>query len=222
MNRSEVMDKIRAMMALKEGTSFEQEADNAAKMIDRLCEKYGVTVADALTPEVNDEGFQSFKRLDNSIAILFSAVATFYDAKAYVSHGKELKLIGTEAQQIQTRLYYEYLNDCMEAECKKAHAAEKILSELTGQSLDRGFKKNFKIAFARSVHQRLIEKKKEENRIHEHAEYTKNTLSTMRFTRRSSVGARGDGAFSGDSAGNSVSLHRQANGSAQRQLTGVC
>lgn len=209
-------------MALKEGTNFEQEADNAARMIDHLCKKYGVTVDDALTPSVGDENYQSFKRLDNSIAILFSAVAAFYDAKAYISGGKDLKLIGTEAQQIQTRLYYEYLHDCMEVECKKAHTAEKILAELTGQSVDRSFKKNFKIAFARSVQQRLIEKKKEENRIHEHSEYTKGYLSTMRFTRRTAVGARGDGAFSGDSAGNSVSLHRQTNGSAQRQLTGAC
>ena len=191
-------------------------------MIDHLCKKYGVTVDDALTPSVADENYQSFKRLDNSIAILFSAVAAFYDAKAYISGGKDLKLVGTEAQQIQTRLYYEYLNDCMEAECKKAHTAEKILAELTGQSVDLSFKKNFKIAFARSVQQRLIEKKKEENRIHEHSEYTKGYLSTMRFTRRRSAGARGDGAFSDDSAGNSVSLHRQTNGSAQRQLTGVC
>jgi hypothetical protein len=222
MDRSDVMEKIRAMMALKEGTTFEQEADNAARMIDHLCKKYGVTVDDALTPSVGDENYQSFKRLDNSIAILFSAVASFYDAKAYISGGKDLKLIGTEAQQIQTRLYYEYLHDCMEAECKKAHAAEKILAELTGQTVDRSFKKNFKIAFARSVQQRLIEKKKEENRIHEDSEYTKGYLSTMRFTRRRGIGARGDGAFSGDSAGNSVSLHRQTNGSAQRQLTGVC
>lgn len=217
------MDKIRAMMALKEGTNFEQEADNAARMIDRLCEKYGVTVNDALTPEVLDENYQSFKRFDNANGILFSAVATFYDAMAYISRAtKELKLIGTEAQQIQARLYHEYLYESMEVECKKAYTAEKILAELTGKSMNKGFKANFRLAFARSVQKRLVEKKKEENRIHEHAGYTKDTLSTRRFATRRVSSAHGDGAYSGDSAGNSVSLHRQANGSAQRQLTGVC
>jgi hypothetical protein len=216
------MDKIRAMMALKEGTSFEQEADNAARMIDRLCEKYGVTVSEALTPEVLDENYQTFKRFDNANGILFAAVATFYDAMAYICRStKELKLIGTEAQQIQTRLYHEYLYDCMESECKKAYTAEKILAELTGNPINKGFRANFRLAFARSVQTRLMEKKKEENRIHEHAEYTKNTLSTRRFGTRRVASAHGDGAYSGDSAGSSVSLHRQANGTAQRQLAGV-
>jgi len=227
MNRSEVMDKIRAMVAVKEGTNFEQEADNAARMIDRLCEKYGVTVNDALTPKVLDENYQSFKRFDNANGILFSAVATFYDAMAYISRAtKELKLIGTEAQQIQARLYHEYLYERMEVECKKAYTAEKILAELTGKSMNKGFKANFRLAFARSVQQRLVEKKREENRVHEHAGYTKDTLkdtlSTRRFSTHRVSSAHGDGAYSGDSAGNSVSLHRQANGSAQRQLTGVC
>lgn len=183
MDRKEVMDKIRAMMSLKEGTSFEAEADNAARMIDRLCEKYGVTVSDAMTPEVLTETFQSFKRFNSPIAVLLSSVARFYDSVAFVDNrNKELKILGTEAQQIQVRLYFEYLHDCMEKECKKALAGEKLLASLIGATPPtKNFSNNFRIAFSQSVKERLTEMKKAENRIHDDAEHTKNAAALIRI-----------------------------------------
>jgi hypothetical protein len=54
------------------------------------------------------------------------------------------KCIGTEAQQIQTKLYYEFLKDNMDQERNKAIQGEKILAELLGDTFDaRGFNANF-------------------------------------------------------------------------------
>jgi hypothetical protein len=157
-------------------------------------------------------------------ALILNAVAIFYDAKAYVktSDGKSLQIIGTEAQQIQTKLYYEYLLEVMEKECDKAHQAEKVLVELTGGTVSRSFKINFRKAFADKVSQRLYEMKKEENRIHDDADVVSEKLSTMRLTRgRRMNGATGEGAVVGGDVGSNVSLRRQATGSVTKQLCGV-
>ena len=39
MDRKQVIEKIQAILKLQEGTTFDGEADNAAKMIDMLCKK---------------------------------------------------------------------------------------------------------------------------------------------------------------------------------------
>ena len=227
MDRKAVLDKIAAILALQEGSSFDGEAANAAALIDRLCKKYGVTVEEATTPEVLTEAFLSTKRMNESEFILFCAVAKFYDAKGYVEYNKSsgrrvltFKCIGTEAQQIQTKLYFEFIKDCMVKECEKTMMGEKVLAELMGNVFNKsGFKSNFYKAFALKVQERLIEMKAERE-PHEHKEFTAAIVKQQRFGTRKVAGASGWGAQLGGSAGSQVSLNKQATGASQRALTG--
>jgi hypothetical protein len=159
-----------------------------------------------------------------ALTTLANAIATFYDAKAYLKSGdsKSLQIIGSEAQQIQVRLYYDYLVQVMENEADVAHKAEKILCDVTGKTVSRSFKLNFRKAFADKVAERLKEMKLAENRVHDDAKAVSDKLSTMRFGRAKKMnGASGAGAYSGANVGAGVSLNRQASGSVAKQLCGV-
>ena len=224
MDRQQVIAKIQSILKLQNGTDFEGEASAAARMIDKLCKQYGITVDEATETQVYDEEFSSFKRVNAALSLLLNAVANFYDAKAYLKNGdiKSLQVIGSEAQQIQVRLYYDYLVQVMEKEAEIAHKAEKVLASVRGDSVSRSFKINFRKAFAEKVADRLREMKKEENRVHDDAEAVDKKLSTMRFGRAKRMnGASGAGAYSGANVGAGVSLHRQASGSVAKQLCGV-
>ena len=61
MDRSQVIAKIQSILKLQNGTTFDGEADAAAKMIDKLCKQYGVTVNEATEVQVSDEEFSSQK-----------------------------------------------------------------------------------------------------------------------------------------------------------------
>lgn len=224
MNRQQVIAKIQSMLKLQEGTNFENEASAAATLIDKLCKQYGISVEEATETQILDESFATFKRINNANALLLNAVAYFYDAKAYIKNEsiKSLQVIGSEAQQIQVRLYFEYLYQMMEKECDVAYQGEKVLSQLTGSSVSRSFKTNFRKAFVQKVAQRLKEMKIEEGRCHEDADAVRKEASKLSLSRAKRVaGPAGAGAFAGADCGGNVSLRRQANGSAQRALCGV-
>jgi hypothetical protein len=96
------------------------------------------------------------------------------------------------------------------------------MADITGKSVSRSFKLNFRKAFADKVALRLREMKEEENRVHDDAKAVSSKLSTMRFGRAQKFnGASGEGAYSGSVVGAGVSLHRQTKGTQQRQLCGV-
>ena len=224
MDRTQVISKIQSILKLQNGTSFEGEADAAAKMIDKLCKQYGVTISEATETQVLDESFISFKKTNVALTTIANAIAKFYDAMAYLKNGdtKSLQVIGSEAQQIQVRLYYDYLVQVMENEADVAHKAEKVMADLTGKSVSRSFKLNFRKAFADKVAERLREMKQAENRVHDDADAVKSKLSTMRFGRAKKMnGANGAGAYAGSNVGAGVSLNRQASGSVTKQLCGV-
>ena len=224
MDRTQVIAKIQSILKLQENTTFDGEASAAAAMIDKLCKQYGVTITEATETQVSDEEFLSFKRVNAALSLLLNAIANFYDAKAYLKNGdtKSLQVIGSEAQQIQVRLYYDYLVQVMEKEAEVAHKAEKILASLRGDTVSRSFKINFRKAFADKVSLRLSEMKEAEGRVHDDAEAVNNKLSTMRFGRAKKMnGASGDGAVVGAGIGSNVSLNRQAKGTTAKQLCGV-
>lgn len=228
MDRQAILDKISAMLKLQESSSFDGEASAAADMIDKLCRKYGVTVEEATTPQVLTEELLSTKRMNESHFVLFCAVASFYDAKGYVeydnSQGRRIsrfKCIGTEAQQIQTRLYFDFIKECMHNECEKAMMGEFVLAELLGNKFDKtGFRTNFYKAFALQVRERLLDMKKTRE-PHEHKEFTAIEVAKKSFGSRKVSGASGWGAQLGGSAGSNVSLNRQASGSRNLALTGA-
>ncbi len=224
MDRTQVIAKIQSILKLQENTTFDGEASAAAAMIDKLCKQYGITINEATETQVIDEEFFTFKRVNAALSLLLNAVANFYDAKAYLKNGdtKSIQVIGSEAQQIQVRLYYDYLVQVMEKEAEVAHQAEKVLSSLTGITVSRSFKINFRKAFAEKVSLRLQEMKQEEGRVHDDADAVKNKLSAMRFGRAKKMnGASGAGAYAGSNVGAGVSLNRQASGSVAKQLCGV-
>ena len=225
MDRQQVIAKIQSILKLQNGTTFDGEADAAAKMIDKLCKQYGVTITEATETQVLDESFINFKRVNAALSLLLNAVANFYDAKAYLKNendGKSLQVIGSEAQQIQVRLYYDYLVQVMEKEAEVAHKAEKVMADITGKTISRSFKLNFRKAFSEKVSERLREMKEAEGRVHDDADAVKNKLSAMRFGRAKKMnGANGSGAYAGSNVGAGVSLNRQASGSVTKQLCGV-
>lgn len=204
------------MLKLQERTTFENEAEVAARMIDKLCAQYGVSVQDATKKVALDEVFEQFSRVDNAYAILLNAVATFYDAKLYLRRdrlsGNSYRIIGTEAQQIQTKLYFEFLHDCMTRECDKVHSAEKILASIRGTKLPKSFRPSFKKAFATQVSSRLKELKIQENRIHEDAEVAKAAIVKTKLKTHNISSPRGEGAVYGNISGGEVSLNRQTTG----------
>ena len=224
MNRQQVIAKIQSMLKLKDNTDFEGEAAAAAALIDKLCKQYNVSITEATEIQILDESFATFKRINNANAILLDAVAKFYDAKAYIKNAdvKSLQIIGSESQQIQVRLYFDYLYQVMERECNTAYTAEKVLAELTGGSVSRSFKTNFRKAFVGKVSLRLRDMKIEEGRLHEDAQATAKKASALCLTKaKRMTGPTGAGAFAGGNVGSNVSLRRQTNGSAQKALCGV-
>lgn len=222
MDRQSVLDKIAAMLKLQESSTFEGEASAAAAMIDKLCAKYGVSLDD-LTPQILDEVIAS-GRVRSYNKLIWEAVSYFYDAQLYYKNSaNEVRVIGSEAQQIQVKLYSEFICQCMNQEAQKAYDGEKILAELTGAAMpSRKFLEAFKVTFAAEVRRRLSELKRETHRVHEHKQLVEGEVSKRRWGRAKSIRtiASGSGAMAGACAGNSVSLHRQASGSVQRQLCG--
>jgi hypothetical protein len=224
MNRQDIINKIQAMLKLQESTSFENEAATAAALIDKLCKQYEININDVGKVQILNEEFRSYKRANNAYNLLLNAVAYFYDGKAYITNGdvKSIRIIGSEAQQIQIKLYFEFLYQVMERECDKAYAGEKVISELTGSPLSRSFKTNFRKAFVDKVGTRLNEMKIEENRVHQDANAVKEQVALMKLGRAKPVsGPSGAGAFAGGNVGSTVSLNRQASGSSQKALCGV-
>ena len=221
MDRQQVIAKIKAMLELQEATDFEGEAAAAAKLIDKLCAQYGVTMEEVNKTAILDEIYIKGLKLSVAESVLLNAVATFYDASAYVQSyrrgEKTLRVVGSEAQQIQVQLYYEFLKGVMDKECDTAHKGEKVYAELTGRTISKGFRANFKKAFAAKVSLRLEEMKEAEGRIHKDAEAVQEALVPLKLkASRRRNGTYGEGAWAGYDAGSTVSLNKQANGSEGR------
>jgi hypothetical protein len=228
MDRQAILRKIAAMLQLQEASNFDGETSAAAGLIDKLCQQYGVTIQEATEPQVLKEDFEVYKKLDEASFILFSAVARFYDGLG-ISHSSyatgrkvtTLKCVGTEAQQIQTRLYYDFLKAAMIRDCEVAMAGEKILAELQGNRYHAyGFRANYCKAFVAKVRDRLHEMKLNRE-DHPDKQYTKLVIDKMRLTTHTTSAAAGMAASLGANAGANASLHRQTSGSQTRALCGA-
>jgi hypothetical protein len=228
MDRQAILKKISAMLRLQESSGFAGEASAAASLIDKLCKQYGVTIDEVNTPQVLTEEFEVYKKLDESHFILFSAIARFYDAlgmsQSNYQTGRKvttLKCIGTEAQQIQVRLYYDFLKNCMIRECEIAMAGEKILAELKGNSYNAyGFRANYCKQYAAKVRDRLFEMKLNRE-DHPDKNHTAAVIARLKLRTHRMSQASGIAAQLGSNAGANASLHRQTTGSQTRALCGA-
>jgi hypothetical protein len=166
--------------------------------------------------------------MNDAYFTLFSAVARFYDACGYLYTDRSgdrkvsiFKCVGTEAQQVQTKLYYEFLKESMHKACEVAYTGEKLLSDLTDKTFDKsGFRSNFYKGFAFKVKERLHEMK-QEREDHEHKQYTKSYVEAnlkLKIVKRATCS--GLGAQMGMDAGGSVSLNKQTGGSQRLAITG--
>ena len=220
MDRKQVIEKIKAMLALQESTDFEGEAAAAAALIDKLCLQYGVTIDEATKTKILDEVFFEGLKIATADSVLLNAIAEFYDASCYIENyrrGKKvLRVVGSEAQQIQVQLYYQFLKDTMDRECETARQAEGILAELMGRKVSKGFRANFKTAFAVKVRSRLMEMKGAEGRVHKDAKGVELVMESMKLKTQRRSSAIGDGAYAGYDAGSNVSLYKQAEGCESR------
>ena len=227
MDRQQILDKIAAMLKLQESSNFEGQCSAAAELIDRLCAKYGVTLQEATTPQVLTESYKETGRLNDAEFRLFCAVARFYDAKGFVQYdntgGRRIytfKCVGTQGQQIQVQLYFEFLLEQMNKECEKAYKGEKILAEILGQTFTRaGFKSNFQKAFSVKVKERLDEIKLQRE-DHEHKQFTAVEIGKLKLSSRRMGTGYGWGAQLGNDSGSQVSLNKQAGGGQQLALAG--
>lgn len=225
MDRQAILRKIAAMLQVQSSSNFDGETIAAAGLIDKLCQQYGVSIQEATEPQVLTEEFEHYKKLDESRLILFSAVARFYDAlgishSSYANGRKEttLKCIGTEAQQIQTRLYYDFLKECMLRDCKVAMEGERVLALIQGKTYHAyGFKANFCKAYSVKVRDRLYEMRLNRD-DHPDKEVTAKVVAKMKLVRHNTSRASGMAASLGSNAGANASLHRQATGSQSRAL----
>lgn len=156
-------------MSLRDGTDFEGEAAAASALIDKLCTQYGIALSDLDKVDILSEVFTDGRsRAYDKILLL--GVASYYDSKVF-TRGPSLHVMGSEAQLIQTRVYFDFLKEVMESEARKAYEAEKLLSSLTGQACPRrDFLHAYKTSFAQKVKERLAEMKRGEGRVHEHAQ----------------------------------------------------
>ena len=225
MDKQNIIEKIRAMLALQQSTEFNGEAEAAGRLISKLCKEHGIDIDTDLKPTATDDVFgDSFKRTDFARANMFDAVARFYGAKAYrksTSEGFYLGLIGTERQRLETEIYFEFLMEVMENETTRAYEAEKVLTELRGMPMisKRTFANNFRKSFAMQVKTRLVEMAKDRE-PDDHDAAVQDKLSTMRFGKTKGGSYGGAGAAAGREVGQSVGLQRQQSGAAHRALTG--
>ena len=227
MDRQQVLAKIAKMLRLVEQSTFEGETSAAAEMIDKLCKQYGVTVEQAGTVDITTEDHFVTKRMADADFVLFGAVARFYDATGYVNRRQvagrmttTFKCIGSQAQQIQVKLYYEFLNDTMIRQCKIALAGEKVLAEMLGKYFSSdNFRKDFKIAFAKKVCERLTEMKQLRD-PHPDKEATAIVAAQTKIRTRNVKAGSSNAAALGSNAGANASLNKQATAAKNRlQLT---
>lgn len=215
-NKVALINKIQAMLALKENTTFEGEAMAAAALIEKMCKEHNIDLNALSTPQVIEEAVLSFKRRKEEFITLLAGVARYYGAEVFsrkkIDGETDILVVGTEGQQIQTKLYFDYICQVMEQECNLAHNAEKVLAQLTGGKMDRAFRKNFCKTYSIMVMKRLEEMKDKEMSKDEKA--VKSYMVNLRLGKGRKVSAgRGSGAFAGYNAGKNVSLNRQASGS---------
>jgi hypothetical protein len=215
MNRQQVIEKIKSMLKLQESTDFDGEAQNAARLIDKLCKEYNISIEDAHRPEILTEVFEKFRKISYANHMLFTSICYFYDAIPLISTVKNtsrtFKIMGSESQIIQARLYYDYLLEVMERESAKALQAEKILAQLTGSKPpSKAFGPNFRKAFAIRVSERLSEIKEH---AHEHAKYTEEKFKESGIkTQKHKDTEIGVGGYEGSVIGSDVSLNKQTTG----------
>lgn len=155
--RTKILDRIKKILALANGTSFEGEANTAMKMAQSYMTQYGLSMTDIEIGEALDEEIISEpvdrKNPNNWEWLLGLAVATVTDTKAYISHlsqGKVLKFIGYKSDVDFAKVLYSVLYVAIKTASYSKFGREKE---------DRNMRLSFRVGCAVRLDERATEEK---------------------------------------------------------------
>ena len=234
---AEIKAKISKLLRMQT-SSNENEAANAALLVQKLCEQHGISsteISADYDPEKDEatrwDAIVYGRRRNAAEVTLLGAVVMYFNGRL-INNCKNsqtvMEVFATKGRKIQIELYFEYLREV----CEEQAAKSKLVND--PYKLDRSYTQNFKKAFANVIWQRLLEMKLEQEKeqpknVNNSAasvpglvlqrrnreQQTVNALVSRthpRLTKGSGfTGAGGRGADSGKSAGQSVGLSRQVN-----------
>ena len=236
MNFNQAREKIAKLLRLQTSKNA-GEASNAAKFVEKLCRKYGISSAECETydPE-RDEVIEftfgkSYYKADVAVNLLINGVSKYYNGTCIITNCKSqqgkriMSVIASKSNRIQIELYLDYLIETMN---KLATEAKKSGAWGTKSST---YKANFRKGFATQIHKRLIAMTNEQKRngkpdlnqpalvvLNKNALEQKATLTYLNDTyphRRLGGKSRGSGVgyADGKEKASSVGLNKQAEGS---------
>lgn len=227
-----------AKLLRMQGSSNENEAANAVEFVERLCRDYGLTPKEILDFEKEPDQEITLREIRTSTSPadrwLWHTVAKHFDCTTVWEEGL-ISIFGTEAGQLQTEVYAEYLFE----ERTKLEQAARLLARSRGHSL-HGFAASFGKAFAMKIGERLRAIKQRQHneglaqtagqnavpglvlqRRSEQMIKRAEGIRNLKYPslRKSKISVTRNHAFVlGTSAASSVSLDKQMNGATRRRL----
>ena len=157
---AEIKAKIAKLLRMQ-ASSNENEAANAALLVERLCRQHGISSAE-VSADFDPEKDQAIawdalaygKRRDAAEVMLLSYVAGFFNGQCISKYRKgqnTIEVMATQGRRVEIELYFDFLRETMNSQADRAKAAE------DPHKLDRGFRQNFRKAFVDSIGRRLHE-----------------------------------------------------------------
>ena len=162
---NEIKAKIAKLLRMQ-CSNNENEAANAALLVEKLCQQHGISTAD-VTPDYDPEKDQAIawdalvygKRRDAAEVLLLSYVTTFFNGRCinkYRNGENRVEVLATQGRRIEIELYFDFLLETMNSQADRAKAVE------DPHNLDRGFRQNFRKAFVSSIGRRLYDMRQEQ------------------------------------------------------------
>ena len=172
-NLNEIKAKIAKLLRMQ-GSTNENEAANAALLVEKLCQQHGISTAD-VTPDYDPEKDQAIawdalvygKRRDAAEVLLLTYVSNYFNGQTISKYrcGKTLiEVMATKGRRIEIELYFDFLLETMNSQADRAKAAE------DPHKRDRGFRQNFRKAFVHAVGCRLWDMQQEQIKKEREAE----------------------------------------------------
>ena len=219
------------------------EAANAAAMVHKLCQEYGLS-PDHIDPNADSTAHQPThwfmnymgKRRNAEQCMLLSGVVYYFNGRLIYTENQGqvcCDVFASEGRRIEIEVYFEYLIETMAKQADEMREKEDPFRE------DPTFKRNFRKGFAEKVARRLYNMREEEQveaednndqealvalsrGKQERERINKLVKHTYPRLGRSSgfSGSRGSGGSSGRAAGSRVGLNRQMAKGSSRQLKG--
>jgi hypothetical protein len=230
MTRSDLHSKLAKLLRMQSSCNA-NEAANASRLLNRLCAEAGLDPAN-ITGDEDDTSLQAtyyqygdtFARMDFASALLFNAVANYYNGDLVVTkcgtRKSYFKVFCTEGNKIRIEVYYEYLLEVMNNLADKAKKAN--------PGSRNNFRMNFRKAFADEIWNRLDAMRREDRsegpalvRVDRERKAVQELMDKVCNRMRVTRTTVGHGASAGRQAAGGVGLSEQVAGGGGRMLAGV-